>query len=97
MHKEPTMASLDFEQEQYVFRRYYESNRKQFADVKNAYIRIISSLIKRSDVGEVTKIEGRVIRHSLYLCDQETFGRILTKGTRDRFAGWLKSYRGGSG
>ncbi|HEX2769387.1 MAG TPA: RelA/SpoT domain-containing protein [Geobacteraceae bacterium] len=54
------MASLDFEQEKSVFRKFYESNRKHFADAKNAYIRIISSLIKRSDVGEVTKIEGRV-------------------------------------
>jgi putative GTP pyrophosphokinase len=54
------MASLDFEQEKTDFRKFYESNRKLFADAKNAYIRIISSLIKRSDVGEVTKIEGRV-------------------------------------
>jgi putative GTP pyrophosphokinase len=58
--KEPTMASLDFEQDKYDFRIYYESNRKHFADAKNAYIRIISSLIKGADVGEVTKIEGRV-------------------------------------
>jgi len=54
------MASQDFEQEKIVFRKFYESNRKDFADAKNAYIRIISSLIKRFDVGEVTKIEGRV-------------------------------------
>ena len=60
MDKEPTMASLDFEQEKSVFKKYYESNRKHFNDAKNAYIRIISSLIKRFDVGEVTKIEGRV-------------------------------------
>jgi len=54
------MASLDFEQEKIAFRNYYESNRKHFADARNAYIRIIGSLIRRSDVGEVTKIEGRV-------------------------------------
>jgi ppGpp synthetase/RelA/SpoT-type nucleotidyltranferase len=54
------MASLDFEQEKIAFRKYYDSNRKDFADAKNAFIRIIGSLIKRSDVGEVTKIEGRV-------------------------------------
>ncbi|HEY6871958.1 MAG TPA: (p)ppGpp synthetase [Geobacteraceae bacterium] len=54
------MASLDFEQEKIVFRKFYESNRKQFADARNAYIRIISSLLKRFDIGEVTKIEGRV-------------------------------------
>ncbi len=54
------MASLDFEQEKSVFRKYYESNRDQFSEAKNAYIRIINSLIKRFDVVEVTKIEGRV-------------------------------------
>jgi hypothetical protein len=32
------------------------------------------------------------IRHCLYLYDQETFDRILSKGPRDRFAGWLKGY-----
>jgi putative GTP pyrophosphokinase len=54
------MASLDFEEEKNAFRNYYESNRKRFANARNAYIRIITSLISRSDVGEVTKIEGRV-------------------------------------
>ncbi|MCM2356978.1 MAG: (p)ppGpp synthetase [Geobacteraceae bacterium] len=54
------MASLDYEQEKSVFRKFYESNRHHFADAKNAYIRTISSLIKRCDVGEVTKIEGRI-------------------------------------
>ena len=36
------------------------------------------------------------IRHCLYLYDQETFGRILSKGTRERFEGWLRAYRGDS-
>jgi ppGpp synthetase/RelA/SpoT-type nucleotidyltranferase len=54
------MASLDFEREKSAFRNWYEGNRKHFADARNAYIRIIGSLIRRSDVGEVTKIEGRV-------------------------------------
>ena len=54
------MASLDFEQEKRVFSKYYDSNRKQFAEARNAYIRIVGSLLKQSDVGEVTKIEGRV-------------------------------------
>lgn len=30
------------------------------------------------------------IRHCLYLSDPKTFERILSKGTRERFAGWLK-------
>ncbi len=54
------MASLDFEQEKRTFSKYYESNRKQFTEAKNAYIRAIGSLLKRSEVGEITKIEGRV-------------------------------------
>lgn len=54
------MASLDFEQEKIVFRKYYESNKKQYLAAKNAYINIIRTLVRHSDVGEVTKIEGRV-------------------------------------
>jgi putative GTP pyrophosphokinase len=54
------MASLDFEQEKSNFRKYYDGNKKQFVDARNAYIRIITSLLKQCDVGEVTKIEGRV-------------------------------------
>jgi ppGpp synthetase/RelA/SpoT-type nucleotidyltranferase len=54
------MASLDFEQEKIAFRNWYEGNRKHFAAARNTYIRIISALIRRSDVGEVTKIEGRI-------------------------------------
>lgn len=54
------MASLDFEQEKNDFRKYYEDNRKHFAAARNAFIRIISSLTKQFEVGEVTKIEGRV-------------------------------------
>ena len=58
--KEPVMASLDIEQEKSVFRTYYDKNSKQFVAAKNAYIDIIRTLIRQSDVGEVTKIEGRV-------------------------------------
>lgn len=54
------MASLDFEQEKSVFSSYYESNRKHFAEARNTYIRVIGSLLKPSEVGEITKIEGRV-------------------------------------
>ena len=54
------MASLDFELERREFRTYYDSNRKRFEEAKNAYISIIASLIKQSEVAEVTKIEGRV-------------------------------------
>lgn len=54
------MASLDFELEKRNFRKFYENNRPLFEKAKNAYISAINSLIKQSDVGEVTKIEGRV-------------------------------------
>lgn len=54
------MPSLNFEREKDAFETYYESNRKLLTAAKNAYMRIISSLIKRSDVGEVTRIQGRV-------------------------------------
>ncbi|BCR03144.1 (p)ppGpp synthetase [Desulfuromonas versatilis] len=54
------MASLDFELEKRNFRKYYENNRQLFEKAKNSYIRTINSLIRQSDVGEVTKIEGRV-------------------------------------
>lgn len=54
------MPSLDFEREQTVFRNYYESNRNLLLGAKKAYMRIINSLIRRSDAGEVTRIEGRV-------------------------------------
>lgn len=54
------MASLDFELEKHSFREFYDNNRKHFENAKKAYIRIISSLLKGSDIGEVTKIEGRV-------------------------------------
>lgn len=60
LYEEPTMASLDFEREKQEFREFYESNRKHFFAAKNIYIRLINSLIKRSGIDEVTKIEGRV-------------------------------------
>jgi putative GTP pyrophosphokinase len=58
--KEQIMASLDFEQEKSTFRKLYDDNRKHFVDTKNVFIRIISSLVKQFNSGEVTKIEGRV-------------------------------------
>ena len=54
------MASLDFEQEKRAFRKYYEGNQKLLTAAKSAYISHIRTLIRQFDVGEVTKIEGRV-------------------------------------
>jgi putative GTP pyrophosphokinase len=54
------MASLDFEQEKQSFRAYYESNHKQIMTAKNAYVSCVRALVQQFEVGEVTKIEGRV-------------------------------------
>ncbi|MGA7829103.1 MAG: (p)ppGpp synthetase [Geobacteraceae bacterium] len=54
------MASLDFEKEKDSFRKFYDSNGTLFENAKKAYIRIIGSSLKGTDIGEVTKIEGRV-------------------------------------
>ena len=37
------------------------------------------------------------IRHCLYLYDQESFGRLLSKGSRTRFELWLREFRGNGG
>lgn len=54
------MSSLNFELERRNFREYYASRRHLFEEAKDAYIGIIGALIRASDIGEVTKIEGRV-------------------------------------
>jgi ppGpp synthetase/RelA/SpoT-type nucleotidyltranferase len=54
------LSSLNFELERRNFREYYASRRHLFEEAKDAYIGIIGALIRASDVGEVTKIEGRV-------------------------------------
>lgn len=54
------MASLDFEQEKEVFRQFYQNNTRLLADAKSTFVRLTNDLIKRSDLGEVTKVEGRV-------------------------------------
>jgi len=54
------VPSLNFEQERRKFQKYYDDNRALFEKAKNANISLIASLIKKSDIGEVTKIEGRI-------------------------------------
>ncbi|MFK5926240.1 MAG: (p)ppGpp synthetase [Desulfuromusa sp.] len=54
------MPSLDFELEKRIFRKFYDNNLPLIEKTKNAYISAIKTLIETSDVGEVTKIEGRV-------------------------------------
>ncbi len=54
------MQSLDFELERRNFLLYYDRNRQLFEKAKNACISIITSLLKQSNIGEVTKISGRI-------------------------------------
>ena len=54
------MPSLDFELERREFLRYYDSHQALFEQAKNTYINLFSNLIKKSKIGEVTKIEGRI-------------------------------------
>ena len=54
------MASLDLEREKAAFREFYADNQQQLVAAKNAFIGLIRNLIRDSEVGEVTKIEGRV-------------------------------------
>ncbi len=54
------MASLDFELEKNLFREFYAQNQCDLENIKNHYISTIETLIKQSNLGEVTKIEGRV-------------------------------------
>lgn len=54
------MASLNFEHERRNFLLYYDNNRQLFEEAKNACISIITTMLKKSKIGEVTKIEGRI-------------------------------------
>lgn len=54
------MPSLDFQNEQRAFRKFYDSNFTLLTEAANSYMRNIASLLKEAEVGEVTKIEGRV-------------------------------------
>ncbi len=54
------MPSLDFEQEKQRFRSFYDDNRVLLEEAKNACISAAVMLLKQYDVGEITKIEGRV-------------------------------------
>jgi putative GTP pyrophosphokinase len=47
-----------------------------------------------ADNPEKTFSVYNTIRHCLYLYDQESFARILSRRTRERFAVWLKASRG---
>ena len=54
------MPSLDFQKEKRAFRKFYDSNFTLFTEAANSYMRSIASMLKEAEVGEVTKIEGRV-------------------------------------
>jgi ppGpp synthetase/RelA/SpoT-type nucleotidyltranferase len=54
------LASLDFNKEKDAFRAFYDSKQKLFENAMKCYLSIIGTLLRESDIGEVTKIEGRV-------------------------------------
>lgn len=54
------MPSLDFDQEERAFRKYYDSHRQRFEAARNAYVSLISARLKQGDGYAVTKIEARV-------------------------------------
>ncbi len=54
------MASLDFELEKHHFRTFYDENRVILEEAKNACISAVVLLLKQFDIGEITKVEGRV-------------------------------------
>ncbi|MFZ5774868.1 MAG: GTP pyrophosphokinase [Thermodesulfobacteriota bacterium] len=54
------MASLDFEKEKHAFESYYDGNKELLTKAVRFYSNIIRSLLKKSDVVVVKKIEGRV-------------------------------------
>lgn len=54
------MSSLDYEKEKNNFEDYYNSNKELFSKAIRSYINIIRSLLKKSDIDVVKKIEGRV-------------------------------------
>ena len=54
------MPSLNFEKERRNFREYYDRHLKQFEDAKTTFIDLIESVIRQANIGEVTKVEGRV-------------------------------------
>jgi len=54
------VPSLHFELEKQAFRNFYDSHRQLLEEAKNAYISLIGVQIRQSEIGEMTKIEGRV-------------------------------------
>lgn len=60
IEKESNLSSLDFEKEKRAFENYYDSNKKLLSKAIRSYSNIIRSLLKKSDVDVVKKIEGRV-------------------------------------
>ena len=54
------MASLDFAKEKLAFRKFYDTNRALLERARRDYIRVITGVLRNAEIGEVTKIEGRL-------------------------------------
>ncbi|TGU70740.1 (p)ppGpp synthetase [Geomonas terrae] len=54
------MASLDFEREKALFRKYYDTNEKQLIAAKDSIVEIVRNLVGQTGGGATTKVDGRV-------------------------------------
>jgi hypothetical protein len=90
----------DFEFEDYKVDNFVQDILKQDSDFKRADLHksLIENLKTVRDYRDQFLVESpentlspyTSIRHCLYIYDRETFGRILSKGARERFDAWLK-------
>jgi len=90
----------DFEFEDYKVDHFVQDILKQDSDFKRADLHksLVENLKMVRDYRDQFLAENpentfspyTSIRHCLYIHDRETFGRILPKGARERFAAWLK-------
>ncbi len=84
------MASLEFEQEKLAFEQFYDNNVKLLESAKRAFIRMVVSSLKEADIGEVTKIEGRV--KDKEECVQKFHRKYLSKLEADEQPYEIKDY-----
>ncbi|WP_136514197.1 GTP pyrophosphokinase [Geomonas edaphica] len=54
------MASLDFQREKALFRKYYDTHEKQLIAAKDYFVDIVRCLVGQTGAGTTIKVEGRV-------------------------------------
>lgn len=55
------------------------------------FLRVVGHFFRNFDFESHKVTPYITVRHCLYLYDKQTFGPMLYKGTRERFAGWLEA------